>query len=159
MQPVYTEEWSYIIVHLWLEPVLKSITECEDLQQLTKLRELLKATVEGLMENGSMQNSSLIKYALEMMEDGEKQLEKEKEEKRVREEEAGIWVTEASSQRTTSDGRAQLMVEEEVKLTGVDRNEKERKRVNKNSKEELMGFRITSPIGWFISLIVTESRY
>ena len=32
------------------------------------------------------------------------------------------------------------MVEEEVKLTGVDRNEKERKRVNKNSKEELMGF-------------------
>ena len=140
MQPVYTEEWSYIIVHLWLEPVLKSITECEDLQQLTKLRELLKATVEGLMENGSMQNSSLIKYALEMMEDGEKQLEKEKEEKRVREEEAGIWVTEASSQRTSSDGRAQLMVEEEVKLTGVDRNEKERKRVNKNSKEELMGF-------------------
>lgn len=119
---------------------MKSITECEDLHQLIKLRELLKATVDGLMENGSIQNSTVIRYAIEIMNDGEKQLENEKEEKRIREEEAGVWVTEASSQRTTSDGRAQLMVEDEVKLTGVDRNEKERKRVNKNSKEELMGF-------------------
>lgn len=125
---------------MWLDPVLKNITTCEDLQQLTKLRELLKATVQGLMENTSVQDTALMKYVLMIMEDGEKQIEKEKEEKRVREEEAGIWVTEASSQRTTSDGRAQLMVENEVKLTGVDRNEKERKRVNKNSKEELMGF-------------------
>ena len=125
---------------MWLDPVLKNITTCEDLQQLTKLRELLKATVQGLMENTSVQVTALMKYVLMIMEDGEKQIEKEKEEKRVREEEAGIWVTEASSQRTTSDGRAQLMVENEVKLTGVDRNEKERKRVNKNSKEELMGF-------------------
>ena len=68
-------------------------------------------------------------YVLSLMGDGEKQMEKEKEEKKVRDNEAGVWVTESSSKRTTSDGRAQLMVEEEVKLSGMNRNEKDRKKV------------------------------
>ena len=113
---------------------------CEDLRDLNRLRDLLKATVKGLMENSSVQATTLMMYVLSLMGDGEKQMEKEKEEKKVRDNEAGVWVTESSSKRTTSDGRAQLMVEEEVKLSGMNRNEKDRKKVNKTGKEEIMGF-------------------
>ena len=40
----------------------------------------------------------------------------------------------------TSDGRDQLLVQPERKLTGNNLNEDKRKRVNKTSREELVGF-------------------
>ena len=131
-----------LIVHLWLAPVFQRINTCDDLQHLNKLRELLKATVLGLMTNSSVQSTTLMAYVLTLLQDGEKQLEKEEKEKKEMENEAAVWVTDAITERITSDGRQQLMVEEAVKLSGMNRNANQRKKVNTNSKEELMGFAI-----------------
>ena len=130
------------LVHLWMAPIFQRIATCEDLQHLNKLRELLKATVLGLMTNPSVQSTTLMAYVLTLLQDGEKQLEQEKKEKKEMANEAAVWVTDAITERVTSDGRAQLMVEEAVKLSGTNRNASQRKRVNTNTKEELMGFAI-----------------
>lgn len=125
---------------MWLAPILQRLSECEDLAHLEKLRSVLKATVKGLMANASVQDTTLMAYVLSLLQDAEAKLEEEKKARRALNNSVAVWTTSAITKRTTSDGRAQLLVEPEVKLTGVDRNETERKKVNKNSKEELVTF-------------------
>ena len=128
------------IVHYWLSPIFQRVARCEDMTELNRLREVMKACVQGLMENPSVQPTTLIAYCVSMMQDAEKEIERQKEDEKSMKNSIAIWTTSAITKRVTSDGRDQLLVQPERKLTGNNLNEDKRKRVNKTSREELVGF-------------------
>ena len=80
--------------------------------------------------------SSLKKY----FENTEIQIESLKKDVKEIQKSTRIWMTGDINQRITSDGRSQLLVEPEQKLTGDNLSESRRKKVNKTGKTELMGF-------------------
>ena len=108
--------------------------------ELHRLREVMKACVQGLMENPSVQPTTLIAYCVSMMQDAEKEIERQKEDEKSMKHSIAIWTTSAITKRVTSDGRDQRIVQQERKLTGNNLNEDRRKKVNKTSREELVGF-------------------
>lgn len=110
------------------------------MNQLTRLREVLKSCVAGLMENHSLQATTLIAYCVGIMKDAEKEIEKQIKDEKAIKDSISIWTTSAITQRVTSDGRDQLLVQPERRLTGNNLNEDRRKKINKTSKEEFVGF-------------------
>lgn len=128
------------IVHFWLSPIFQRVTTCEDMTQLTRLRDVMRACVAGMMENRSVQATTLIAYCVGIMKDAEKEIEKQRQDEKAIKDSIAIWTTSAITQRTTSDGRDQLLVQPERRLTGNNLNEDRRKKINKTSKEEFVGF-------------------
>ena len=133
------------LVHFWLAPIFQRITTCEDMNQLTHLREVLKSCVAGLMENHSVQATTLMAYCVGIMKDAEKEIERQVSDAKAIKDSIAIWTTSAITQRTTSDGRDQLVVQPERRLTGNNLNEDRRKKINKTSKEEFVGFALQVP--------------
>lgn len=108
--------------------------------QLTRLRDVMKACVAGIMTNHSVQATTLIAYCVGIMKDAEKEIEKQRKDEKAIKDSIAIWTTSAITQRVTSDGRDQLIVQPERRLTGNNLNEDRRKKINKTSKEEFVGF-------------------
>ena len=130
----------YFLVHFWLSPVFQRVINCENLSHLQILRKLLHSSVKGLMKNTSIQKSTLIAYCISLMNDAEKEIESSQETNKKIQSTTAIWVTGEITKRITSDGRQQLLVDKERKLTGDNLSEARRKKINKTGRTELMGF-------------------
>ena len=123
-----------------MAPVFQRIINCENLSHLEILRKLLKSSVSGLLKNTSIQKPTLIAYCISLMKDAEKEIEAQKDMDKHIQNTTQIWITGEINKRITSDGRQQLLVEPERKLTGDNTSEARRKKINKTGKTELMGF-------------------
>lgn len=123
-----------------MAPLFQRIVNCENYSHLQILRNLLKSTVNGLLKNSSIQKTTLLAYCISLMKDAENEIESLKKDVKEIQKSTRIWMTGDINQRITSDGRSQLLVEPEQKLTGDNLSESRRKKVNKTGKTELMGF-------------------
>lgn len=123
-----------------MSPIFQRIINCENLSHLQILRNLLKSTVNGLMKNSGLQKATLMAYCVSLMNDAEKEILSQQENEKQIQNTTQIWVTGEINKRITSDGRRQLLVEPEQKLTGDNLSESRRKKVNKTGRTELMGF-------------------
>ena len=84
------------------------------------------------------------------MNDAEKEIESSQEMNKKIQNTTSIWVTGEITKRVTSDGRKQLLVDAERKLTGDNLSEARRRKINKTGRTELMGF------GFKVGILMNE---
>lgn len=128
------------LVHFWLAPIVWRVRSCEDAAEMTRLRSVLSATAKGLLANASVLPATLTAYCMSLLHDAERAISSSRAEAKQIAATTEIWTTSSVGPRSTSDGRRNLIVEREQKLTGTNLNEQNRKKVNKASEEEMLGF-------------------
>lgn len=107
---------------------------------MAKLRNVLAATVKGLLANASVAPATLAAYCMSLFQDAQRALASMRAEAKQLAATTDIWTTSSVGPRGTSDGRRSLLVEREEKLTGSNLHEASRQKVNKASEEELLDF-------------------
>ena len=116
------------------------VRSCEDAGEMTRLRNVLAATSKGLLANASVLPATLTAYCMSLLHDAERAIASSRAEAKQIAATTEIWTTSSVGPRSTSDGRHNLIVEREQKLTGTNLNEQNRQKVNKASEEEMLGF-------------------
>lgn len=112
----------------------------ESEKELAKLRQVLRMTVKGLLENPSVTASTMVAYCMSLFEDAEKVANAMQSSSVKLASTTDIWMTSSLGRRGTSDGRSTLLVEKESKLTGDNRHASLRSKVNRTSEEELVDY-------------------
>ena len=112
----------------------------ESEKELAKLREVLRATVKGLLDNPSVTASTIVAYCMSLFEDAEKVASATQSSSTKLASTTDVWTTSSLGRRGTSDGRSALLVEKESRLTGDNRHASLRAKVNRTSEEELVDY-------------------